>query len=504
MTDTDVSALIHEAATNGVELWVEGGQLRFRAGNGRLTDRLRVALQIEKSSLIAALSVPRFRKRSSPQTIVKFAADRNGFWKECEADCALRHWTHFAAKLTGTIELERLQSAFQRVILRHDLLRSRVRVADDGTPFFRLCDDLPTLPGVVDLSRSAAASTSSQVEAAVERAIYAPFEDGRIYRAQIIKVSESEYVVAFVVHHYVVDAVSVDVLSRDLILGLLGDENPEDQDCNRPFQYADYLHAMSEWVAGPGLEYRLRIWREKMRGVPGVRFPLEDDEQNTRPNKLCAMKIRIEKTLRAKLIRAIAVTGVPLSVAILAVNFAALAITFHRTDFYTLLLYSGRDEPALFDMVGSTINSIPLRVTVPAQMSFADLLIHVQDAFTFAVAHRVPWGILRPVLAEIGAGSVAPFFNYQSYARDSVSVSPFRPRDPEFRIERVTVTGPEQTNIVDWKSYELQAFDNGTEVQLTLKYIPAIYRTTAIEEFADTFRHCLEALAADPSCRLQH
>jgi hypothetical protein len=492
--------LIHQAAVNGVTLWVEEGQLHFEAAEGKLTHALRAALQSRKSELIGRLSIPVFRKRASPPAVAKFPAHSRDFWKECEANLEIRHSTHFAVKLTGKIEPERIESAFERLSSRHDLLRSKVEVADDGMPFLHLDNDPPTPVRIVDLRGSAGADLSLQLKAAVERAIYEPFEDGRIYRAQVIKVSDFEHVVTVVIHHFVADAVSLEVVAGELLGGLLGISQLQTRE--RPLQYAEYLLAMNEWLTGHGVAYRLGLWKHKMRGVPEVRFPLT--VQGAGPSTLDEINIHIGETLRAKLARAIAVAGVPISSVILAANFAALASTFQRKDFFTVLVHSGRNVSVLFDLVGFTVNCLPVRVAVAPQMSCIDLMMHVHDAFLFAKDYQVPWGMLMPLLADIGASHVAPLFNYRFAARDAASSPPSSPLGGDFRIEPLAVERPEQINSVDWKSYELHALDTGVEMRVTIKYMAFVYETTAVKEFADTFFGCLEALADDPAGPLPH
>lgn len=502
MNETDARVLIREAAINGVTLWMEDGQFRFKAPKGGMTNALRSALQSRKSELIGELSLPIFRKRASPPAVARFPADRKAFWEESEANASLRHGMHFAIKLTGKIELKRIESAFKRLISRHDLLRSRVRVGDDGIPFLQLDNDPSAPVSIVDLSGSAAASPPLQVKTAIERAIYAPFEDGRIFRAHVIKVSDFEHVVAAVIHHFVADPFSVEVVVRELMGGLQGGHDAQLQTGERPLQYADYLLGMNEWLTGQGLDYRLGLSRNKMRGAPGVRFPLTEASQCAGPRKLDVLNIHVGETLRAKLVSAVEVAGVPFPIAILAANFAALASTFQRRDFFTVLLHLGRNEPVLFDMVGFTVGCFPVRVTVAPRMSYIDLMIHVHDSFVFARDYHIPWGMLMPLLDDIGASHVAPLFNYLFDARDTTSTPPLSPDGGGVGIESIAVESLEGTNSVDWKSYELHAFDTGVEMRVILKYMPATYQTAAVEQFANTFLRCLEALAADPAGRL--
>lgn len=497
MSDTDVGLFIREAEINGITLWIEDGQLRFKAPKGTMTSVMRDALRSRKNELIGELSFPIFKKRTPPAAVARFPACNRGFWEESEANTHFRHSTHFAVKLTEKIALERFESAFKRLISRHDLLRSCVRVGDDGMPFLELDKDPPAPVSILDLSGSTAASAPMQVKAAVERAIYAPFEGARIYRAQVIKVSDFEHVVAVVMHHFVADSVALEIVLRELLDGLQGAHDSHTGE--RPLQYADYLLGMNDWLAGQGLEYRLKLWKDKMRGAHGVRFPLTDASQSSGPSKLDVVGIHVGAALRAKLARANAAARVPFPLTILAANFAALATTFQRTDFYTVLVHSGRREPVLFDLVGFTVNCLPVRVTVMPQMSYIDLMAHIHDALIFATNYQVPWGILMPLLGEIGASHIAPLFNYLSVARDVSNAPPSNPHGNGIKVEPIAVEGPEPTNSVDWKSYELHAIDTGAELHVTLKYMPSAYQTAAVKEFAKTFLRCLEALADDPA-----
>ena len=141
MNDMDVRTFIREAAMNGVMLWLEDGQLHFKAPKGKLTDAMLAVLRSKKHQLIGELSVPVFRKRPSPPAIVKFSECTKSFWEECEANTSLRHGLRFALKLSGQIDLTRIEAAFEWLSSRHDLLRSRVRVEDDGIPSLQLDDD---------------------------------------------------------------------------------------------------------------------------------------------------------------------------------------------------------------------------------------------------------------------------------------------------------------------------------------------------------------------------
>ena len=53
--DAELSRLLGQVRDAGVELWVEGGRLRFRAEAGALTDDMRTGLRDRKADVIEAL-----------------------------------------------------------------------------------------------------------------------------------------------------------------------------------------------------------------------------------------------------------------------------------------------------------------------------------------------------------------------------------------------------------------------------------------------------------------
>lgn len=502
MNDMDVRAFMREAALNGVTLWLENGQLRFKAPKDKVTDAWLAELRSKKHALIGELSVPVYEKRASPPAVTRFPECTKGFWEECQANASLRHGLRFALKLTGRIDLARIEAAFEWLRSRHDLLRSTVAVGDDGIPLLQRDDDPPAPVSIVDLSGNPVATTAAQIQAAVERAIYSPFNDGHIFRAQVLKISQTEYVVAVVIHHFVADVVSIEIVQRELLAALETKHDSKPRSGERPMQYSDYLLGMRQWLSGPGLEYRLRLWKEKMRGAPAVRFPLTNGTPSAGPARLETIDMQVGATLRAKLARANAVAGVPFPVTILAAHFAALANTFDSSDLVNVLLYWGRNEPELFDMVGFTVNCLPVRVKIAPGMSYVDLMTELHDTFAFARDYSVPWASLMSVLADVDASYIAPLFNYTSIAQEAPNASTSNTRDSGVRSEPVEFDGPQQTNSVDWKSYELHATDTGVEMEVVLKYMPSVYQTASVKEFLNTLLHYLEALGNDPMARV--
>src|SRR5579859_1552679 len=78
----ETRALVRDAAREGIRLWAENGQLRFKAPKGNIPDALRSRLQSRKSDLIGELSLPVFRKRASAAQVIQYPPYANDFWME--------------------------------------------------------------------------------------------------------------------------------------------------------------------------------------------------------------------------------------------------------------------------------------------------------------------------------------------------------------------------------------------------------------------------------------
>ena len=496
MDSNDVRALIREGARHGIRLWVEDGELHYEAPKGNMLASLRTALQSRKAELIGELSQPVFRKRGAAPGPVSYPVFWQDFWRETQANLSLSNTTHFAIRLSGDVSLERIESALQCLAHRYDLLRSRVRLVD-GTLCLVLEDQVAPPMDVMDVSSDYSSERLLRLQTLVEKAVYTPFEDGQIYRARIIKISANEYIIAIVIHHFVADAVSCKILTGQLIAAL------RDKDSHlkeRPLQYSDYLLAMNEWLSGRGLTYRLAYWRAKMRQAPPVRFPLTHEPSSIATARLDSLTIHINGALRAHVARASSEAQVPLAVVLLAAKFGALFHTLKSGDLVVHWTHAGRDDPKLLELVGMTVNCVPIRVSVLPQMSYAELLAKVNDTYLQARGYQVPWGLLMRTLEETGVSAIAPLFNFLPGKRTPKRSGASLPQQAASLVfEHVIVKRPEDTNSVEWKSHEFTVVDSGEEMLVSVKYMPSRFQAATIRQFASAFLSCLEMIAKNPT-----
>ena len=164
-----------------------------------------------------------------------------------------------ALRLSGPVDAERLGRAWALVRDRHEVLRSAYP-AENGKPRVVIrpapAADLDCLP-VAD----AAVADTLRTEAA------RPFDlaRGPLARLRLYATDAGDHVLLLVLHHIVGDAISLQLVLRDLMAAYaaLG-EDPAHRPAPLPVQYADF----AAWQRGQDPGRHVRYWVNRLRGAP--------------------------------------------------------------------------------------------------------------------------------------------------------------------------------------------------------------------------------------------
>ncbi len=488
-----VRGLIREAARSGITLSVEGDQLRYRVTRGEMPPEIRTRLQASKEELIAELSRPRFRKGGMATDIIRFPPYWIDFWHETAANPSLANLTHFVLRFEGA-SVSSLESAVAAVSLRHDLLRGRIEIID-AAPCVLLGSAGPVPFEVVDLSQGAPPGQRAIMEV-LQRVIWAPLDRRSVFRVCALKTSPRELLVVCVIHHFVCDFPSCQIIARELLSALHGRIASLGSSASRPIQYCEYLAAMDDWLAGPGGRHRTTYWRDKMAGAPIIRLLQHSEPAANDQPPVESASFQVEEPLRADIAKVAAGIGVTVATVVLAGNFAALWSALRTGDLISILIASGRDDPALMGLVGPTVNCFPVRVTVAPHMRCRNLIEHVRDTYLLARDYQIPWALLMRSLMPRAAPFAAPVFNFIAGRGAAAKVNSFLAAAPD--PHRLEIRRPAETPQVDWMSHELNIVDSGSTLSGTVRYAPAKYRRDTVTGFIDSLVAFLSQAADDP------
>ena len=126
-----------------IKVWIEDGQLRFRAPKGAMTEGLKQQIKERKAEIIAFLQeaqtatqitslslVPVARDKDLP---LSFAQQRMWFLSQLDGE-STSYNESFQLRIVGKLSLTALEQSINEIIRRHEVLRTNFPTVE-GVPF---------------------------------------------------------------------------------------------------------------------------------------------------------------------------------------------------------------------------------------------------------------------------------------------------------------------------------------------------------------------------------
>ncbi len=192
------------------QLGVEVGLVQLFA-HPELKALAQVIAQAGRSTLPEILPVT--RDQAWP---LSFGQQRLWFLAQMEGASAAYHMPG-GLSLRGNLDREALQRALERIVARHEGLRTTFTLGDDEQPLQRIAAaDTGFSLQLHDLQGQADAEAKLQALAGEEALQAFDLEQGPLIRGRLIRMAEDHHVLLVTMHHIVSDGWSITVLTREL------------------------------------------------------------------------------------------------------------------------------------------------------------------------------------------------------------------------------------------------------------------------------------------------
>ncbi|KDN21967.1 peptide synthetase [Amycolatopsis rifamycinica] len=307
-----------------------------------------------------------------------------------------------AFSLSGPLDVQALQRAFDALADRHEALRTRI-VVEDGRPvqvveaaghgFPCVVTDVGGRPGAVgELRRSEA---------------FAPFDLARapLARARLIAgapppglhatgehrqfPADEEHILLITVHHVVFDGWSRTLLLREL--GLLYAARLSGTDPGLPpaRPYRDHSLAQQAWLAGDGPAPHEDYWRDRLDGVPPVlALPADRPRPPRQDFRGARVPVSLGPELTARLKAVAREHGVTLYSTILTCWYILLSRLSGHVDIVVGVPTANRGATGEYPgTLGFFVNTLAVRADLSGSRTGAVLLKDVRAALRGAIDH---------------------------------------------------------------------------------------------------------------------
>jgi amino acid adenylation domain-containing protein len=223
MTVPSIEQLLRAAHDQGIQLWLDEGQLRYKAPQGALTNTLRTELAQRKLEIIAFLRqteqraslptlmlMPQARYEPFPLTDVQQA-----YWLGRGEFFELSTPSHSYVEIEGQgLDATRLGQAWQKLILRHEMLRAVILPSGEQQI---LAHTPPYVIETVDLRTADAATIADHVET-VRRQMFGqsfPTSHWPLFALRFTLLPEQRLWIHFAVDMLIIDWSSYELLLRE-------------------------------------------------------------------------------------------------------------------------------------------------------------------------------------------------------------------------------------------------------------------------------------------------
>jgi amino acid adenylation domain-containing protein len=395
-------------------------------------------------------------------------------------------------RFTGRLDVDLLQTAFDRLVDRHESLRATFN--SDGTMIL-IAKKITFQAPVVDLSALTASEKSQAVATYQQQATSHKFDiqHGPLFKTQILKLTDREHIAIISVHHLICDGWSLGVISTDLAKIYTALDRGIEPELPQTEYFSEYAYLESAKIGSIESIATEAYWLEKFANLPPI---LDVPTDYPRPPVRTFNSAAVTCTLPASLADRLKQLGIRNSCSLMTTLLVAFEVFLYKltgeTDLTIGIPTSGQTTSGRYNLVGHCVNFLPLRSQIDPESRFSDHLQarnrtilddYDRQDFTF--------GSLLKKLAIPRDASRIPLIS-AVFNIDLASAS------TDLFGDLVVET---QINHNSFATFELflNAIPQATgQIDLECKYNPNLFSAATIEQRLNEFENLLTELVTTP------
>ncbi|HEX2699957.1 MAG TPA: condensation domain-containing protein [Acidimicrobiales bacterium] len=446
---------------------------------------------------------------------VPLSLGQQEIWNHLQTWPAVEHLFHDTVRipLPGPADHELASAVVDRLLRRHELLRTAFRGDEAGQPYQSIAATVVAPPvGVVDLSALAPDVREEELHRLLALQHAEPFDVSiaPLLHAGLFATGADTSLLALTIHHLVSDIATEGILAADITelhRALASGDEPELPPL--PLQYADFAVWQRRLVAERGVDAERNWWLRTLDGMPlDIPLPHDRPPSPTTSKRTSCVEFVVPADVHASMQRICREERSTLFIVSVAAVQTLVAQYTGRTDIVVLTTLNGRDRHELERIVGPIANGALLRADLSGDPSFLEIVQRSRAAVLAVFEHQhLPLeqvvGALRERLVAAGIEqhpqvpvSVEFFHTSQGHGQQAGSV-PACPPGGQRHI------GAGSAEVQDtYNPLAFRMFGDGHQMWGRLAYHEAVFDQATAERLAVEFRRLLTAVAHDPDLRI--
>jgi amino acid adenylation domain-containing protein len=356
--------------------------------------------------------IPIDRSSGAEQFELSFSQQRLWFLTQFEGASEAYYITG-GLRLSGALDREALRRALDRIVARHEALR---------TTFIRNGDRPAQIIGPVesgfdlqeaDLRPALDPSAALERLAADEAARPFDLEHGPLIRGQLAQLADDDHALLVTMHHIISDGWSLSILINELshLYRAYLEGRPEDLP-DLPAQYADYAAWQRRWLSGEVFRRQAAYWKQTLAGAPAVLELAADRPRPAQQNYAgAAVGFELDEEVTHDLKALARRHGATLYMTLLAAWAALLFRLSGQEEVIIGTPVANRTRPEIEPLIGFFVNTLALRIDLSGAPGVTELLARIKARTLEAQQHQdLPFEQVVEIVRPIRSLSHSPIF----------------------------------------------------------------------------------------------
>jgi amino acid adenylation domain-containing protein len=345
---------------------------------------------------------------------LSFAQQRLWFLDKLEPNSSLYNVIR-AIKLNGPLDVEALQKSLNKIVSRHETLRTTFIFVKDKV-VQAIAEPSSVDLSVIDLRNFSEFDRESEAKRVCQKEAQRPFDlsSDLMIQATLFQIDNDEHILLLVLHHIATDEWSMSILFRELSISYEAFSRAESPVLpDLPIQYADFAVWQHQWLKDKVIEKQLEYWKRQLKGATFV-LELPTDRPRPAVQSFRGTKQSIELSYSiSDALRSLCQTE---RATMFMTLIAAFNVLLHRytgrNDILVGSPIANRSRIEIEGLIGFFLNTIVIRTDLSGDPSFRKLLAQVRKVCVDAYVNQdLPFEKMVAELQPDRDLSHSPLFN---------------------------------------------------------------------------------------------
>ncbi len=497
----------------GVTLWVDGDQLRYRAPGGVMTASLRTELTRYKQELLIELSqrqdnavlpthveaqeklpqtsLPLIPMNRTQEIPLSFAQQRLWFLDQLHGGSSA-YMFPMGLHLSGPLNRKALEQSLVELVRRHEILRTTF-IAQSGQPVQVVHAQGSLSFPFVDMRAIASEECAQEIHRLNIQEVLKPrnLAEGPLLNTYLVQLDAQQYTLLLILHHLIGDGWSLTICLDELskLYAAFSAGLPSSLP-DLPIQYADFAMWQQKRSQEQSVKKQLDYWVKQLTGIVPLELPLDHPRPSIQTFHGARQSCSLSRTQLHKLKDLSRQEGVTLFMTLLATLKALIFRYTGQADVVVGMTVANRLLPEFENLIGFFANTLVMRTKIPAHTSFRSFLGNVREIVIEGIANQdVPFEEIVDKLQPERHLSHSPLFQVVFTLHNTL------PADLSFGDVLVTPFFVESGTAKFDLSVEMMETDQGLDI--VLEYNTDLFEPNTIHKLIASYGTLLAGIIAN-------